>query len=76
MRELVTAVVIAVLFGFALGIGVSGGIEELIEKEPRIAGQVVPGEVSCFEDELIGFVARDTIACIHVDDVVRGEQTR
>ena len=69
MKEAIIGGVATVAFLF--GVAAGGGINELAENEPRIAGQAVPGEVSCFEDELIGFVARDTIACIHVDDVMK-----
>ena len=57
------------LVSIVFAIGVGGGIEDLVEPEPRIGGQVVKGEISCQEDEVIGFVARNTIACIHIDSI-------
>ena len=38
-------------------------------EEATIGGTPVSRDLDCFEDEAIAFVAKDTLACVHIEDI-------
>lgn len=67
------------LLGTVLGIALTFGVFIVqdvtntgVFQEPTVGGTRVPRTLDCFEDEVIAFVARDTLACVHIERLQDG----
>lgn len=66
----------AIIFGILAAFAIGGwcGFDDAHKGNSSIGGTEVPANLHCEEDELIGFIGKNTLGCIHIDKLKEDDQ--